>query len=603
MISVNPTLRHSLLVLLAAGFVFFLNLGGPALWDEDEPKNAECGREMLVRNDWIVPTFNNQLRTDKPILIYWFMLSAYNLFGVGEFAARFTSAMLSTLTVLMTWQLGRLLFRSQVGVWAGVILASCLMFGASSRAATTDATLVCFTTASLLAFVSGVRKLGLLDTSSRDGITVNLAERPALPWSSVLGISVAIGLAILAKGPSGMVLPVGIMGLFLLAVMTEPVGEVERATTWRGMLRNAFLRTLQILLPTRLWTATRMFRPLVGFVIIAAVALPWYIAVGLQTDWEWVAGFLGKHNVDRFLKPMEGHSGPVVYYIPAVLAGFFPWSVLLPLGLKRTIVRLRGTGLARSDLFLLCWAGVYVVFFSFARTKLPSYVLPCYPALALMVGRLIDSWISQTEDIPERDIRWPLAIASTAGGLFCIAVPVVAYYLLPGEYLLGAFGLIPLVGYGVALLLQRRQQRQRSMVAFGATSVLFAGLLLGVASQRVDTFQTSETLAGRVHAQSPGSSRVATLDCFQPSLVYYLRHVVTDLATAEQAAAFLKSSPDAYLVTRGEQLDKLRPLLPPGIGVIERRRMFLRTKPEVVLVGRQREVMALREIPDGRMTR
>jgi 4-amino-4-deoxy-L-arabinose transferase-like glycosyltransferase len=148
--------RHQLWIALAAGIVLFTNLGVPTLWDEDEPKNAECAREMLARGDFVVPTFNEELRTDKPILLYWLMIGAYHVFGVTEFAARFWSALFGMGTGLATYHLGRLLFSAEVGLWSGLVLCTALMFDAVARAATPDSTLIFFTTLSLLAFVQGV---------------------------------------------------------------------------------------------------------------------------------------------------------------------------------------------------------------------------------------------------------------------------------------------------------------------------------------------------------------------------------------------------------------------------------------------------------------
>ncbi|HTN03213.1 MAG TPA: hypothetical protein VL132_15095, partial [Planctomycetaceae bacterium] len=93
--STSPLLRHQAWILLAAGLVFFTNLGAYPLFDEDEPKNAVCGKEMFERGDWIVPTFNHDLRTDKPILIYWVMLTSFHLFGVSELTARLGSSVLA----------------------------------------------------------------------------------------------------------------------------------------------------------------------------------------------------------------------------------------------------------------------------------------------------------------------------------------------------------------------------------------------------------------------------------------------------------------------------------------------------------------------------
>src|SRR5690349_14543704 len=116
--------RHHVLLVAVAALVFLLNLGGARLWDEDEPKNAQCAREMLARGDWIVPTFNQELRTDKPVLLYWLMMPAYLLLGVSELAARLPSAVLAIGTSVLTYHLGRKLFSPQIGLWAGIILAT-----------------------------------------------------------------------------------------------------------------------------------------------------------------------------------------------------------------------------------------------------------------------------------------------------------------------------------------------------------------------------------------------------------------------------------------------------------------------------------------------
>ena len=120
------TVRHQAVLLVVAALVFFVNLGKAQLWDDDEPKNAECAREMCERGDWITPTFNHGLRHDKPALVYWLMISAYKTFGVNEFSARFWSAALAVGTTLATYQLGRMLFGVRVGFWAGWIMATFL---------------------------------------------------------------------------------------------------------------------------------------------------------------------------------------------------------------------------------------------------------------------------------------------------------------------------------------------------------------------------------------------------------------------------------------------------------------------------------------------
>jgi len=146
---------HHVLIVTVAVLVMFTNLGGAQLWDRDEPRNAGCAEEMLARGDWVVPTFNGQLRDAKPVMLYWLIMSAYGMFGVGEFAARFWSAVLAVCTVLMTYQIGRRLFNPQVALWAGLILATSLMFAVAGRAATPDSVLIFFVTLALMVYVLG----------------------------------------------------------------------------------------------------------------------------------------------------------------------------------------------------------------------------------------------------------------------------------------------------------------------------------------------------------------------------------------------------------------------------------------------------------------
>ncbi len=141
-----------------AGLVFFVNLGRARLWDIDETIFAQTAAEMSERGDWVVPYFNHQLFPDKPPLMYWGMISAYKVFGVGELAARFWSALFGLGTVLLTYEIGRRLFSPCVGFWAGLVLATNLNFGFIARAATPDAMLTFFSTLALWIFVVGSQR-------------------------------------------------------------------------------------------------------------------------------------------------------------------------------------------------------------------------------------------------------------------------------------------------------------------------------------------------------------------------------------------------------------------------------------------------------------
>src|SRR5438094_5470040 len=115
---------HYLLLLLTGASLFLINLGGPTLWDLDEGRNATAAYEMMEAHNWIVPTFNGELRVDKPALLYWLQILAYRLFGINEFAARLPSALAALLTLLVCYELARGMFNAQAGLLAGLIAAT-----------------------------------------------------------------------------------------------------------------------------------------------------------------------------------------------------------------------------------------------------------------------------------------------------------------------------------------------------------------------------------------------------------------------------------------------------------------------------------------------
>ena len=141
-----PILRHQACLVLVAVLIFFTNLGNYTLFNDDEAKNTVCATEMYRRGDLIVPTFYEELRTDKPILLYWMMLTSFKFWGISELSARLASSIMSVGTTLLTYHLGRKLYSAKVGFLAGLIVCTCLLFSAVGRAATPDSALIFFVT-------------------------------------------------------------------------------------------------------------------------------------------------------------------------------------------------------------------------------------------------------------------------------------------------------------------------------------------------------------------------------------------------------------------------------------------------------------------------
>ena len=308
--------RYQLWIAAAASVIFFTNLGGAALFDMDEALYTTCAREMLERGNLIVPWFNGAMFPEKPPLMFWTMMGGFKLFGVNE---------LGPASFRPCWASARPWWRSTSAE------SSSTSRGALGRPdhrlddrlhhlgprATVDSALTFFTALAFLMFVmgwqkgqgsgSGVARNGQGRKSSNHQSTINNRNFPCPTPSRPTPAS---AWRCLGKGPVGMLLPLAAMGLFLLAI-----------NGWRSFFRSAW------------W-----MRPFTMILVIAVVAVPWYVAVGCQTNWEWPRQFIRDFCLRPFQKPIQGHGDAttaivsILYYfyqIPAVLVGFFPWSVFL----------------------------------------------------------------------------------------------------------------------------------------------------------------------------------------------------------------------------------------------------------------------------------
>lgn len=322
---------RSLLVLLGlvAGLLL-LRLGTVPLLGPDEPRYSRVAIEMARAGEWVRPTLQGEPWLEKPALFYWLAGIGFRVLGETETAARLPSVLAALALVLTTALFGARLYGRAAGLHAGFVLGTCVLTFAYGRAAAMDMLLAAGTSA-------GTALVGLSLLGAGGPLTLTAA-------------GACIGLAVLAKGPLGLLLP----GLVVVA--------------WLAITRD--LAALRRLLSIRALAA------------LVVVAGPWYLFVYLDQGWHFVEVFLLNHNVQRFTSTIHRHPGPFYYYVPVLLVGLFPWSGLtLP-----ALAELRPRR-AREDLFVLMWLAAPLVFFSSAASKLPGYILPCLPPLAILAGR------------------------------------------------------------------------------------------------------------------------------------------------------------------------------------------------------------------------
>lgn len=513
-------------LLLAASVLLVLLALAPAttLWDRDEPRNAGAAVEMAASGDLLVPTFNGELRARKPVLVTWLMASAVALLGPTELAVRLFSAAGIAVAVWLTVRTGARLLTPRAGLLAGAFLASSPLVVVQGLAATTDAVLLAFVTLAIALFAEG------------------LTARTSAARTALLGA--ALGGALLTKGPVGLAVPLLVAGGTLAFHRDLPGGRRAKALS----LLAASLGGLALL------------------------AL-WFVPANAATGGRYLAIGLGREVLHRMAAPMEGHGGGFLvwlpYYLPVLLAGCLPWSLLLPAAVPFA-VRLKGERPAAATL-LLAWVAAPLALFSLVATKLPHYVLPCFPALSLLAGGVAD--LALGSRLGPAEERW-LCRGAILGSLGTVALAAGigwAFLNTPVDGsrapLAALLAILAATGPPAVLLLATRRHRAGIAVLFAGTvgmELVAAGWL----GPTLEALKPVPRIAAAIRRATGPEVPVAALGFGEPSLVFYVgRPPVRFLAGAEEAAGWARARSPGVLVASREALDALR-ASHPGLGLV-----------------------------------
>jgi 4-amino-4-deoxy-L-arabinose transferase-like glycosyltransferase len=510
------------LLLALAGLLLLVGLGAVALTDRDEGANAEAAREMLAERSWITPTLGGAPRFAKPALVYWLMALAYAGLGVGETAARLPSAVAAVLLVLVQYAFARWAFGKDVAGRAALVLLLSVEYVAIGRMALTDATLALWSTVAGYAFLRG-----WWGAPPRGGWY-------ALAW-------IAAGVAALAKGPVGLLVPLG--GVLAFLALAGGLGQA-----WREA-----------------W-------PLRGLGLFLLVALPWYAAMFWIHGWDYAARARGE-TLGRVLRPVTGPGGTALFYAPVLLLGFFPWSAFLPEAVVRALRQARARARrSRPDavtVFAAAWLLVGLALFSVAQTRLPHYILPLFPAAALLVAA---SWPARPS-LLSRSLLGGTGVAVgvlLAGAwlasehlvrLLAPAYPAAAGARLPASALLVA-GLVASAG-GVALV-RDGAVLFKALAALGAL-VLAIGFQVALPGFGAAFVAPAGELAARAGRAARPCDTIAAAGPYRPSLLFYARRPVTFLGRRDDGRL-------AELLARPGQLFVIAPAALagalPGVGAL-----------------------------------
>jgi len=514
--------RHVLILVAIATIVFSANFWGTSVYILDEAKNAGCAMEMYHRHDWVVPTFNDELRTDKPPLHYYFMRAAYNVFGINAFGARFFSVIMGIFTVIAVYFFTSRLINPRAGFLSGLILACSIQLAIQFHLAVPDPYLIFFLTAGLLGFSYAF-----------------IAGRTAYYYV----FYVCIALATLAKGP---VAPV-FAGLIVLIFML-----LQRRLTIRQLLDVKLLQ---------------------GAVIFLVIVVPWYVLVGIETNGVWLEQFFFKHNVGRFTSTMEGHRGFPLISAVIMIAALIPFSLFFPQAFKMVWNNMKQNAYVQ---FCFIAMAVVVIFFAFSRTILPSYPEPSVPFFAVLLGFF---FAQVAEDSNPK--RFRLTINGAIYLIIALLLPVATAIALRQEKGIAetwpvAFYMITLpVAAAIALYFLIRNNIVSALYAYSAGAVLFLVTFFYLMFPTVDRLNpVSASIPQLDGVKEP----VIYYKDFNPAFVFALRHPIQGFITPEDIKQFTEGSGPVYIISQKRYWDDLpegKKLLFEGKDLFERQETIL----------------------------
>lgn len=466
-------------LVIVVTLLFGLMLGSRPLATPDEARYSEIPREMVATGHYVTPRLNGVKYLEKPPLFYWLQASSVKLFGLGEWSMRLWTALFALVGCLATYGAGRFLFDRRTGLWSAVILATSFLYYGMSRVVTLDMAVSVLITLTLFAFLAGLR----------------FPIGPSRRWFMWAAFAFA-ALAVLTKGLIGIVFPMLIIGVWII-------------------LLNRWRLLAEIYVPTGLF----------WFLVIAA---PWHVLAQWHNPEFFHYYFIHQH-FERFLTPISHRPGPPWYFVPVVVLGFFPWSAFLVQAVVSNVDFGREARQHRDqELFLFLWAVLIFLFFSVSDSKLIPYVLPIFPALALLVGRYFARLWDRP---PTRGLRvgyWLFAVTAAVLAVALLFVPRLRATLHPQA--LHAFMTVLAVimattGVAVLVLGLRSGLRRAALAIVIGFSVFL--VVLNAAMPYLLEDRSVKTLALTLRPMLRPGDEVASYDTYYQDLPFYLRRIVT----------------------------------------------------------------------------
>jgi len=504
----NPSIgskTYPLFLVLVSLLLYLPGLGARDLWAPVEPRYAEIARVMFAKDEWLVPTINGDVYTDKPILYFWLVLIGSRLFGgVNEWTVRFPSAFSGLGLALTTYFLGRDLFSARVGFMAALVLSTSARVLWEARWAHTDMAFTFFFTLSMYFFARAVFKIGR-------------------PREFLLAYASA-GLATLTKGLIGVVLP-GLILFTFVAVRRD----------WRALLEWRFAS---------------------GILVFLLVAAPWFASVSLATEGEWLKVFLLTHHVQRYTSGF-GHRQPFTYYFTNFPGDFLPWTIFVVPAIFSCRSRMKAL-MEPIYLLLFLWFALIFLFFSFSDTKRALYLLPAFPPVALFVARYFDNLISG-EVSQDALYRWMAYFFFNLLWVGSLSLPVAAWFFQREVFVLSLPFALLLAGGGLATVVSI-SLRLPHIVFFTTAFTVSLGMLYTAVRilPFVNRYKSPNPFALKVKGVVPSIQPLYIYaDTMNDFNFYMEREVIPVLSSKAELENVVAQMKTAYVLIRERDLKKL----------------------------------------------
>ena len=509
-------------IILFTGFLFFFNIGNRDLWAPDEPRYAQVSKEMRDSGNFIVPHLNSDPYPDKPPLLFWLINVSSLLPGeISPLTARIPSALAGVGCCLAVFFLGRRLFQNNgIALMSALILATSSKFLWMAHRVAFDVILTFFVTLALLCFYRGY------------------TEEKNRGWFYLLFYA-CMALGVLAKGPIGFILPFCTVVTYL--IVKRDAGALKSAKPW------------------------------IGAAIFLAIVFSWVGLAVIYGGKEYTHQILFKQNVGRFASSFA-HKRPFYYFFINFPLNFMPWSPFIP-GVAAYAFSRKGR--EKRPLFLLpaIWFAVIFIFFSITSGKRDIYVLPLYPAAALLTAWFLHELKEQAQgQLIQRLGNYPCYILCGAAFLLAILFPITVYHYLP-EYCVSTIPFEIILIAGGVVMLRSLKQARTIFFTYTLNFVILASFAAGTVwvIPPLNRYKSAREICDKAVAMMKPGDPLAMFNCFgDPYLFYTNNSHIQVMRRLDELQQFLHSPERVFLFIQEKDFKSLSKSLEMPVFVLEK---------------------------------